>query len=68
MLKTNKVGLWRRHVDQMRKTLENYTERTGTDKALDESFLQPLTNITAPLEPQASKSKIVKKKVVTLTP
>lgn len=51
-VKTDEGGVWRRHVDQMRKSSENYTESTATVTAPTErSYPQPTNNITPPETP-----------------
>ena len=50
-VKTDEGGVWRRHVDQMRKTSENYTESTATVTVPIERYYPPPTNITPPETP-----------------
>ena len=51
-VKTDKGGVWRHHVDQMRKSSENYTESTATVTVPTERYYPPPTsNITPPETP-----------------
>ena len=50
---TDEGGVWRRHVDQMRKTSENYTESTATVTAPTERYYPPPTNNITPPETPA---------------
>ena len=47
-VKTDEGGVWRRHVNQMRKTSENYTESIATVTAPNERYSPPSTNNIIP--------------------
>lgn len=52
-VKTDEGGVWQRHVEQIRKTSENYTQSTATDTALNERYFSPPTNNTFARETRA---------------